>query len=316
MPIIRTVTGEIPPNQLGFCQCHEHLMISKGVSFEVNPALCIDDPEKSRKELLLYLAAGGRSIVDAQPVGCNRMERALGSLSEETGVNILCSTGFHKLQFYPEDHWIYRYSEKKLADLYIHELEKGMFTDCDTNEPEDFCSFKAGIIKTALDREGLTGRYQHLFNAAAEAFASTGAPIMVHIEQGSNPLDLLEYLTARRVPANKLIFCHMDRTCEIDTIKETVAAGVFAEFDTIGRFKYHSDEYEIELMKALIAEGYQEQLLCSLDTTRERLKSYTPDAVGLDYILKTFLPLMQNSGIEEQHIHQFFYENCARALAV
>lgn len=317
MSIIKTISGEISSHRLGFCQCHEHLMISKGVPYDRNPALCIDDIEKSKQELLQYLAAGGRSIIDAQPVGCNRMEYELGVLAKETDANILCSTGFHKLYFYPEHHWIHTYSEKKLADLYIHEIENGMFVGSDTCEPGDFCSLKASMIKTALDHEGLTGRYQRLFNAAIEAGICTDAPIMVHIERGSDPLLLLDYLTKRGVPAKKLIFCHLDRACDdINIIKKIVGDGVFAEFDTIGRFKYHSDAREIEIIKELLADGYGHQILCSLDTTRERLRAYHADAIGLDYILKTFIPLMRNSGIDEKQIHNFFYENCISALAI
>jgi phosphotriesterase-related protein len=317
MSNIKTISGVIPSQKLGFCQCHEHLMISKGVSYDVNPALCIDSIEKSKQELLRYRAAGGQSVIDAQPVGCNRMESALGVLAEETGVNIICSTGFHKLYFYPEHHWIHTYSGEKLTEIYIHEIVSGMFVGSDTFEPRDFCSCKAGIIKTALDKEGLTDRYQRLFLAAIDAAISTGAPMMVHIEQGSDPLQLLKYLTLRGVPADKLIFCHLDRACDddVDTIKRIVDKGVFAELDTIGRFKYHSDKREIEIIKELLDGGYQDQILCSLDTTRERLRAYNNDAVGLDYILKIFIPLMRNSGISEEQIHRFFYENCISALA-
>jgi phosphotriesterase-related protein len=317
MANIKTISGQIPSNMLGFCQCHEHLMISKGVSYDINPALYIDDIEKSKQELLRYRAAGGQSIIDAQPVGCNRMEHALGTLSEETQINILCSTGFHKLCFYPEHHWIHTYPAKELAGIYVHEIEKGMFVGSDKCEPNDFCSFKTSIIKTALDKEGLTDRYQRLFNAAVETSIRTAAPIMVHIEQGSNPLLLLDYLTALGMSAKKLIFCHLDRACnDIEIIKKIAGKGVFTEFDTIGRFKYHSDEHEIEIIKELLTAGYQHQILCSLDTTRERLRAYNTDAIGLDYILKTFIPLMQNSGIDGKQIHNFFYENCISALEI
>lgn len=317
MTKIKTILGEIPANLLGFCQCHEHLMISKGTSYDINPALCIDDIIKTKQELLQYRDAGGQSIIDAQPVGCNRMENALGALSEETHINILSSTGFHKLCFYPQDHWIHTYSSKKLADIFIHELEKGMFISSDKCEPDEFCPFKASIIKTALDKEGLTARYIRLFNAAVEASICTKTPIMVHIEPDSDPLILLHYLTSRGIFPQKLIFCHLDRACnDINIIKKIVSKGVYAEFDTIGRFKYHSDEHEIEIIKELLTDGYEHQMLCSLDTTRERLRAYNPNGIGLDYILKTFIPLMRNTGISDKQIHNFFYENCIGALAI
>ena len=54
--------GEVKPGELGFTQCHEHLLISKGKSFEINPALCMDEPDKSIQELKTYGAAGGRAV--------------------------------------------------------------------------------------------------------------------------------------------------------------------------------------------------------------------------------------------------------------
>ena len=82
--MIQSVTGILPPEALTFCQCHEHILLSKGVSWQRNHALCMEDIQKSMQELLDYRAAGGSTIVDAQPVGCNRTRT----------VSILPSIGF------------------------------------------------------------------------------------------------------------------------------------------------------------------------------------------------------------------------------
>ena len=55
---IRTVTGDISPLELGYCQCHEHLLLAKGKSYTIDPSLCMDDEKKSADELLSYYAAG------------------------------------------------------------------------------------------------------------------------------------------------------------------------------------------------------------------------------------------------------------------
>lgn len=59
---IRTVTGDFPTETLGHCQCHEHLFIAKGKSYEVNPALWMDDKDASLNELNIYKGAGGSSL--------------------------------------------------------------------------------------------------------------------------------------------------------------------------------------------------------------------------------------------------------------
>lgn len=311
--MIMTVTGAKAPDSLGFCQCHEHLMITKGVSYEHNPALCIDDLDKSMEEASEYLKAGGNTIIDAQPGGCNRDQRALFQISKQTGINIIASTGFHKLIFYPQEHWIFTSTVSELTRFFLHELQEGMYTHIDTGFHHEFTPIRAGIIKTALDREGLTPRYRCLFTAAASAALKAGVPVMVHIEQGADPEALLDFLLAEGVPADRIMFCHMDRAVEpLPFYTRVLEKGIYLEFDTIGRFHYHGDEEEAVLIGQLADLGYGDRLLISLDTTRSRLKSYNPDGVGLTYILHTFLGILRDHGISEEQITNLTHTNCIR----
>lgn len=313
---IHTVLGNVEPENIGFTQCHEHIMLSRGRSSEINPALCIDDLEKSLVETAAYRRAGGSALVEAQPGGCCRDSESLTEIAVRSGVHIIASTGFHKLQFYPETHWIRSVSEKDLAEFCIGELTQGMFTGTDQEYRPRQGGAAAGIIKTALDICNLEGTYRALFGAAAIAQAETGATMMVHIEKGSSPLILLDFLRQRGVNLEMVYFCHMDRACgDTDIFLQVLEAGVSLEFDTIGRFKYHSDEAELELMKRVLSWGGGEQLLFSLDTTRSRLKAYDPDAVGLAYILNTFIPAMRKAGISENQIQKISVDNPRRILA-
>lgn len=310
MKTIMTVQGPISASQLGFCQCHEHLMLSKGISYERSAVLLIDDEEKSTAEAARLVKNGGCTIVDAQPGGCNRMEKGLLSISRKTGLNIISSTGFHKLCFYPKQHWLHTKSQEDLVRIFSHELTRGMYTDIDTKFREENCSIRAGIIKTALDSENLTPIYRKLFAAAAAASLQAGVPIMVHIEQYSDPLDLFHYLKNLGVSPRHMIFCHMDRAIPDLTIhKQLLSEGVFLEYDTIGRFKYHSDLREIEIFQSMLASGFEDQLLFSLDTTRARLKAYDQNAVGLDYLQTAFVPLMKEHGITQKQIEKISHHN-------
>lgn len=311
-----TVTGSIEPSDLGFSQCHEHLLISRGRSFEINHALCIDKIENSIKDVLDFKEAGGKTIIDAQPCGCNRMETGLALISSKTGVNIISSTGFHKMCFYPENHWIHTASEDELTAIFTSELKYGMYVDADTTFPSCQCSARAGIIKTAFDKEELSNRYKRLFRAAVESAIDTNCAISVHIEQDTNPLYLLDYLLKIGMNPQKLIFCHMDRACrDLSLHQQVLKEGVSLEYDTIGRFKYHDDNHEISIFQTMLAQGFENQLLFSLDTTRERLKSYTPSGIGLDYLMKIFIPHMIAAGISPHQINLISCENIRRILS-
>ena len=119
---ILTVKGNIKPEQLGYCQSHEHLFIADGQSAKLVPSLRLDDLNATCDELELFKRHGGVSIADAQPVGCGRMADMQLKASERTGVNILASTGFHKLIFYPDGHWLKTIDGDELAELYIDEI--------------------------------------------------------------------------------------------------------------------------------------------------------------------------------------------------
>lgn len=263
-----------------------------------------------------YYSKGGRAVVDAQPVGCGRDARFLEYISNESGVHIVASTGFHKLMFYPENHWIFNWSEEQIAELYQAELTQGMFEPCDDKEPGAQTEIRAGQIKAALDSEGLTERYRKVFGAVASAQKATGAPLMVYTEFHSNPVELADFLEEKGVDLTRVIFCHMDRTvADLSTHIELCKRGITMEYDTVARDKYHNDEREIEIVTTLLKEGFQSQLLMSLDVTRARLRSYGGE-VGLCYILENFLAHCKQSGISEEALYDIFHTNPAKCFAV
>jgi phosphotriesterase-related protein len=310
---IATVLKDIDPLELGFCQSHEHLAIVFPEPAGKNQN--IDDPERSLTELKGYHSAGGHSLVDAQPVGCGRGAAVLARISEQSGVHIIASTGFHKLAYYPQGHWIFSSAGSKLASLFVDELETGMYLDGEISFPRQQDSHRAGQIKTALDTEGLSRRYQKLFSAAADAAKITGCALMVHIEQGADPLSLENFLENRGIPPDRMIFCHLDRAVQdIALHKELCRRGIYLEYDTIGRPKYHDDDKELENIQALLEAGYECRLLMSLDTTRARLRSYG-GVPGLNYLIEIFVPRMRDKGISQSHVQLFFVENPARVFS-
>ena len=314
--MIQTVKGLIPGNSLGYCQSHEHLFIKDGYWARLNPSLRIDDFDRTLLELESYRNSGGVSIVDAQPVGCGRMAEYLYKASVSSGINIIASTGFHKLAFYPENHWIHNMDEFQLADLFRSEIEYGMLTDCDNSLSDERIPARAGIIKTASDIKGPSGKYRKLFEAAAKTSNLTGSSILSHTEMGKGALEQIELLTSLNVPPDSIIICHIDRnTDDFSNKLEVAKTGVYMEFDTIGRLKYHSDEDEAGFIIKMIEHGYEDKVLISLDTTRERLKSYG-GLPGLDHILTAFIQRLRNCGLSDEILKKITVSNPAKALAI
>ncbi|MFS0779940.1 hypothetical protein ABC255_28655 [Neobacillus sp. 3P2-tot-E-2] len=315
-PYVQTVLNQKAASDIGFSQCHEHLFLAKGKPSTLNKVLLIDDYGLTLAEVEEYKRNGGTLLVDAQPLGCGRMEENLACLSRQTGVDIVASTGFHRLDFYEANHWIFKFDETKLAEIFISEALKGMFVGSDYGEPVSQITAKAGMIKTAVSPNGIEPRNEKMFSAAAEAQLQTGLPIMVHMEKGADPFQVIRYFEERSVPLDSLILCHLDRThFDYQLHKEILATGIFVEYDTIGRFKYHEDSMEAILIENMIEAGYVRQILLSLDTTRERLGAYG-GSISLSYLLKKFIPYLIERGCPESLITIMTIENPKQALLV
>jgi phosphotriesterase-related protein len=315
MDKIVTVLGDISPGELGFCHSHEHLSINEGRPFQVNPALLIDDEARTARELAIFRRAGGRSIADAQPLGCGRDAAVLRRLARRTGVHIIASTGFHKMEFYAPDHWIHETPADRLADWFRLELKQGMFEGADRAAPLRRTDVRAGQVKAALDRGGFEGQ-KRLVVAAAAAVKATGAPLTVHIENGSDPLALADFLADMGVAPDKTAFCHMDRTvADLDAHKELCGRGVYMEYDTIGRDKYHDDLTEARIVSEMLDAGHGKRLLMGLDVTRRRMLSYGGQ-IGLGYIKERFIPLLLRRGLSPAQVDDVFIHNPARFFTI
>jgi predicted metal-dependent phosphotriesterase family hydrolase len=311
---VRTVTGDIQPKKLGFTHCHEHLFTYRVDGVDLPERLIIDSCSRTRQEVRAFRRAGGRAIVDAQPFGAGRNARFLRRLSKATNVNVIGSTGFHKTYFYPKDFWSYTASAEDIAGLFISEIEQGMY-EYDSADPfKSRSDARAGVIKIATGEEGLSPYYEKVFEAASLAHHATGAPILTHTELSSFGLEQVRYLTGRGVPSGSIIVSHMDRVIDIEKNARLAALGVFLEYDTIARYKYHSDEDELFLIKEMVSRGFENRILLGLDVTRDRMKSYGGE-VGLDYLMTTFLPMLQGAGISRRHVERFTLDNPKEALS-
>src|SRR2546430_257770 len=105
MSFIRTVLGDIPPDLLGVCYAHEHIIIDSSFTTYLYADFLLDSVDLACEELTRFYDAGGRAMVDSMPCGGGRNVVKLASVSHRTGVHILCPTGLHQAKYYPPGHW-------------------------------------------------------------------------------------------------------------------------------------------------------------------------------------------------------------------
>lgn len=70
MSFIRTVLGDIAPEELGVCYAHEHLIIDPSFATDQNPDFLLDSVENGVAELKELKALGVGACVDSMPLNC------------------------------------------------------------------------------------------------------------------------------------------------------------------------------------------------------------------------------------------------------
>lgn len=262
---VPTVLGEVSADSLGRILPHEHIASCHGgwnkLAEEPNP-----EWEQVILEhytpLLASLARDYdcRTLVDVTPkAGCYgpRDLEVWAELSRRSGVNIVISTGYFSGRYRPS--WMHDMTVSQLADEMIRDLTEGVYGS----------RVKAGVIKVNIDDYDPDG--VKLLRAAAIAQHKTGASITNCI---SAPRSQNDILLGAGVPPERIYMGHTDYTADPFTMLDYLRRGVRTIFTTWGHEQGRTPDsgrvltpkyYAAELSAIVIAEGYANQLLISVD---------------------------------------------------
>lgn len=107
----------------GYTLMHEHVTIDlSGVKKDEDCRLdCFEETVKEFKQLYGY---GVRNILEVTNMGMGRNPEYIQKVAEESGIQIIMSTGFYKEPFLPD--FVYEMSAEELADLAAKEITEGI----------------------------------------------------------------------------------------------------------------------------------------------------------------------------------------------
>lgn len=230
MSEIRTVTGPIHPDELGFTLMHEHILVDASVYRPIlEPTIpekyrglwdapltmdklallhkmpillrenvALDDEEHMAGELADYRETGGAAILDVTAAGLRVDVQGVKRLSERTGVHIVTSTGFYIEPSWP-DH-VRDWTVDQFAHHMIGEIQDGI----------EGTDVRAGHIKVGIT--DLSERQERVLVAAARAAQETGASVTVHpgFTLGCDGRWIADILIRAGLPPERLIIAHTE----------------------------------------------------------------------------------------------------------
>lgn len=321
--MIRTVLGDVPADQLGVTDSHDHLIRSGGPEIQMDPAFLMDDLEAAKKEFEAFLNAGGRSMVCMDPIGCGRNVPKMLELAEHFRGrgHIIMTTGFQKGSLYdPRTSFLATVDAKRVAQLMAAEITQGMDRHSYNGPVVERTRARAGLIKAGTSYRLITRLEEKALQVAAMTQAETGCPISIHTDFGTMGPEILEILKEHGGDPEHTILCHVQRNPDRYYYKLLLDQGVSLCFEEANKAQYRSDTEIAENIRWLVDQGYQDQLLLGMDAGRaEGLSAYMAPrgrANGLDYMLTRFVPVLKWAGVGDTALKGLLERNPARVLSM
>lgn len=321
MSFIRTLTGDIDPDQLGVTYAHDHLFCIPPLWKEKKiDDFMIDDVEASIKDVELFVRAGGQAVYDATAIDYGRDPVALKTISERTGIKIIATAGFNKAVMWPGQMqgqnmtfqmWIDAHSRAEIRDHIASEITIGL----------DGTDIRGGVVKFGTGYNTISDAEDKVLRATLDAHKETNAPIHSHTELGTLILEQLAIVKAEGVDPSRLTIAHVDRNPDPWVHAKAAETGVYMCFDGISRIKYHPESVLIDCILKLVKRGYEKQLMIGGDIARRTMyRNYGEGGLGLGYILESWVPRFIEEAGEagfdgKALIHTFMVENPKRAFA-
>ncbi|MCH8206729.1 MAG: hypothetical protein IH956_06960 [Chloroflexi bacterium] len=212
--MVQTVTGLIPPEDLGVTLTHEHILSNAGVLIPPPPqaslralhsapptletlvysrnysdvvrvvedVVLLDIPT-AIEEVMLYRQLGGDSLVDCSSIGLGRDPVGLARISRATGVNIVMGASYYVAVSHRSD--MDALSEDAIAEQIVRDVTEGV----------DGTGISSGVIGEVGCTYPLTDNERKVLRASGRAQRLTGAPLLIHPGRDvTAPLQDLEVL--------------------------------------------------------------------------------------------------------------------------
>jgi phosphotriesterase-related protein len=249
--MIKTVLGDIKEDALGITLPHEHICCYSEYAYRMAGNDYLDKNAlvgTSRIYLKeLKKKYGLATFVDCTPINIGRDVELLKRISEQSEINIICSTGF----YYTDEPVLYNTTADQLCRCIVSDAQ----------------SVNAGIIKCAVENETISCFGEKLLQACAKAHLCLGLPIVLHSNANNrNALKALEILFSEGINPNAVTVGHLSDTDDLEYVKSIASYGCFIGLDRL--YKNTSEEYVskktqsiLELCKA----SYEDQILLSHD---------------------------------------------------
>lgn len=302
MTVFRTVLGDVPIADMGYTMAHEHIFTHpQGHGSKNEEDHLLDDFDKGVQMLREYKEIGGGTIVEATPKTWGRNPQGMVDASRMSGVHVMACTGYicqeHGMEPNITDRGVDKIAEEFITDLTVGMGDSGA---------------KAGWIKVGTAYLHVTPGEDMVIRAAVHAAQQTGAPISTHTTGGTMGIEQLEIAASEGFDLTRMTIAHVDRNPDLWYHRKMLETGASLIYDGPGKAKYYPDSIRVDLLRQLIKDGFEDQLMICNDMGRRSHHTVYGFGPGWQWIKERFIPRLLEEGFTEEQIHKFMYTNPAK----
>jgi phosphotriesterase-related protein len=323
MPQVQTARGPIETAELGVTLMHEHI-------FTLTADVQINYPQEwgSEQERIAdavrrlneVAALGVGTIVDPTVVGLGRYIPRIAKVAEQVDLNIVVATG------------LYTYDD---VPFFFHHRGPALNAALGTSVPDPMVEMfvgdirdgitgtgiRAGLLKCAIDHQGMTPGVERVMRAVAKAHLETGTPITVHTHPGSQQgLAVKRVLDEEGVDPRRVVLGHSGDSTDADHLSELADAGFLLGMDRFGLNLAISFEQRADIVVEMCRRGYAESMVLSQDASCY-IDWIDPGVMELltqwryTHIHQEVLPYLLEHGVTQQQIDTMLVDNPRRYFA-
>ena len=316
---VETARGPVAADELGRVLMHEHV-------FVISPEIQQNYPEgwgdedarvaDAVQRLDELKAAGIDTIVDPTALGLGRYIPRIATIADRIGLNIVVATGLYTFDVLP--HYFGRRTpgsgpdgSDPMVDMFVRDITDGI---ADTG-------IKAGVIKCATDRPGVTPGVERVLRACARAHLVTGCPITTHTHAASERgLEQQAIFTEEGVDLGNVVIGHSGDTDDFDYLLQLIDNGSYLGMDRFGIDGYLPTKRRVEVVAELCERGYADRLVlshdasCYLDWIPGELPPTGMEHWNYLHISNDVLPALREHGVTDDQIDTMLVDNPRRFL--
>jgi phosphotriesterase-related protein len=320
VPQVQTVRGPVDTAALGQVLMHEHVFVLSADVQQNYPEEWGSEEARvagAVQKLTELAATGVRTIVDPTVIGLGRYIPRIQRIAEQVDLNIVVATGCYTYDDVP---FFFHYRGPALnaavgaevpdpmVDLFVGDIEDGITGT----------GVRAGVLKCAIDAQGMTAGVERVMRAVAKAHRRTGVPITVHTHPTSRSgLAVAEVLADEGVDPRRVVLGHSGDTTDVDHLGELADAGFLLGMDRFGINLDTTFEARADTLVEMCRRGYAESMVLSQDANCY-IDWLAPGVMDLlpqwryTHIHEEVLPYVREHGVTEEQIETMLVDNPRR----